>query len=402
MVHLVNPCLDKHEVVMDPACGTGGFLTGTIDYLRGQLTDRSTEDDKEAIEKSIVGIEKKQLPHLLCVTNLLLHGIDVPSQIDHRNTLARPWDDWRPDEQVDCVLTNPPFGGLEDEGVGSDYPADLRTRDTADMFLTLIVKKLLKDGGRGAVVLPDGFLFGSGVKARIKEMLLAECNLHTIIRLPKGVFAPYTGINTNLLFFTKGKPTETIWFYGHPYPEGQKSYSKTKPILLEEFAAEKAWWGQEENDFAERQESELTWKVDFRVRKQDAEAQAQPHWDKAEELNNDASALDTQVREVRDLIRGMTEPQERKLAEDQIEALKRDAEALRLQARDAQAAGDRLYWPIYNLDIRNPNAPEEEIHDPDELLEEYKTLLADIEETQEQLKSELSAALAHHFESEEF
>jgi type I restriction enzyme M protein len=303
---------------------------------------------------------------------------------------------------VECVITNPPFGGLEDEGVGSDYPADLRTRETADMFLTLIVKKLLKDGGRGAVVLPDGALFGEGIKGRIKKLLLDECNLHTIIiRLPNGVFAPYTSIKTNLLFFTKGRPTEAIWFYEHPYPEGQKSYSKTKPIRLEEFAAEKAWWGKEQNDFAERQESERAWKVDFKTKKQEAEAQAKPHWDKAEDLNNQAFTLENQARDLRNSIRGITDFDQRKLVEDQITELRTKADALRLQARDAQAAGDRLFWPIYNLDIKNPNAPEEESHDPDVLLEKYKKLLADIEETQEQLKSELGSALAHHFELEE-
>src|ERR1700754_1359405 len=289
MVQLVNPRLDKQEKVMDPACGTGGFLTATIDHLRGQLTEHSSTEDKNAIEQSIIGIEKKQLPHLLCTTNLLLHGIDLPSQADRYNTLGKGWNEWRLDERVECVITNPPFGGLEEEGVGSDYPPPLRTRETADMFLTLIVKKLLKDGGRGAVVLPDGALFGEGVKARVKELLMDECNLHTIIRLPNGVFAPYTSIKTNLLFFTKGKSTETIWFYEHPYPEGQKSYSKTKPILLKEFDAEKAWWGTEESDFAERQENECAWKIDFKSKKLDAEAAAKPHWDKAEELSTQAS-----------------------------------------------------------------------------------------------------------------
>jgi type I restriction enzyme M protein len=302
-------------------------------------------------------------------------------------------------ERVECVITNPPFGGLEDEGVGSDYPADLRTRETADMFLTLIVKKLLKDCGRAAIVLPDGALFGEGVKSKVKKLLLDECNLHTIIRLPNGVFAPYTTIKTNLLFFTKGKPTETIWFYEHPYPEGQKSYSKTKPIRLEEFAAEKAWWGKEENDFVERQENERAWKIDFKSKKLNAESQAKPHWDKAEELNNQASALDNQARDLRDSIKGVKEPEQRKSAEDQIAELRTNAEELRRQVRDTQAAGDSLYWPIYNLDIKNPNAPEEGSHDPDVLLEKYKKLLADIEETQEQLKSELASALAHHFES---
>jgi type I restriction enzyme M protein len=400
MVQLVNPRLDKREKVMDPACGTGGFLTATIDHLRGQLTEHSSTEDKNAIEESIIGIEKKQLPHLLCTTNLLLHGIDLPSQADRYNTLGKGWNEWRLDERVECVITNPPFGGLEEEGVGSDYPPPLRTRETADMFLTLIVKKLLKDGGRGAVVLPDGALFGEGVKARVKELLMDECNLHTIIRLPNGVFAPYTSIKTNLLFFTKGKRTETIWFYEHPYPEGQKSYSKTRPIRLEEFDAEKAWWGKEENDFVERQQSERAWKVDFKTKRQEAEAMAKPHWDKAEELNSQASALENQIRDLRDSIRGVKAAEQRKPVEDRMATLRASADQVRSQAREARAAGDRLYWPIYDLDISNPNTPEEESHDPDLLLEKYRKVLADIDETQEQLKSELGAALAHHFESE--
>lgn len=175
MVQLVNPRLEKHEIVLDPACGTGGFLTATIDHLRSQIpVNVDKEDYKVVIEQSIIGFEKKQLPHLLCTTNLLLHGIDVPSQIDNCNTLAQSWNDWDIDKQVDCVITNPPFGGMEEEGVGNDYPDDLRTRETSDMFLTLIIKKLLKDGGRCAVVLPDGFLFGEGIKNRIKK-----CNSST-------------------------------------------------------------------------------------------------------------------------------------------------------------------------------------------------------------------------------
>ena len=303
MVQLVNPRLDKREIVMDPACGTGGFLTATINHLRGQLPQQDSKDDLKSIEKLIIGVEKKQLPYLLCTTNLLLHGIDVPSQIDHRNTLAYPWENWDSGDEVDCVITNPPFGGMEDEGVGSDYPE--RTRETSDMFMMLIVEKLLRDGGRGAVVLPDGFLFGEGIKSRVKKLLMEKCNLHTIVRMPHGVFAPYTSIKTNLIFFTKGKPTETIWFYEHPYPEGRKSYSKTKPIRIEDFAGEKAWWGKEENDFVERQESELTWKIDFKAKKQSAEAQARPHWDKAQELNNQVSVLETQIRDLRNSLRAI-------------------------------------------------------------------------------------------------
>jgi len=402
MVNRVNPNLTKRETVMDPACGTGGFLTAAIDHLRHQLSDKSSADDQRAIEGLIHGIEKKQLPHLLCTTNMLLHGIDVPSQIDHSNTLGRPWNDWRADEKVDCLITNPPFGGYEDDGVGTDYPSDLKTRETADMFMALIIKKLLKDdGGRGAVVLPDGTMFGNTlIKGKLKELLLRECNLHTVIRLPNGVFAPYTTIKTNLLFFTKGKPTETIWFYEHPYPQGYKSYSKTKPIDYKEFKAEQDWWGKEEDGFADRVESELAWKVDFKTKKLEAEAAAKPHWDKAEQLNNQAAALDNQIRDLKSSIVGVTDAVQRKQVDDQTVLLREQADTLRLAARDAQTAGDRLYWPIYNLDIKNPNAAADEIHDPDALLLKYKELLGQIEDTQNQLKGELAAALAHHFTNE--
>jgi type I restriction enzyme M protein len=401
MVDRVAPNLAKRESVLDPACGTGGFLTAAIDSFRRQLTDKSSAEDKRAIEELIHGMEKKQLPHLLCTTNMLLHGIDVPSQIEHGNTLGRPWNDWSANDKVDCLITNPPFGGYEDDGVGADFPSDLRTRETADMFMALIIKKLLKDdGGRGAVVLPDGTMFGDGIKGKLKELLLRECNLHTVIRLPKGVFAPYTTIKTNLLFFTKGKPTETIWFYEHPYPEGYKSYSKTKPIRIEEFKVEQDWWGTEANDFADRLESERAWKVDFKTKKTEAEAAAKPYWDKAEELNNAASRLENQAKELKTSIVGVTDAAQRKKVEDEMASLREQLEPLRLQARDAQIAGDRLYWPIYNLDIKNPNAPEDEIHDPDLLLEKYKLLLGQIEDTQNQLKGELAAALAHHFTDE--
>jgi type I restriction enzyme M protein len=410
MADRVNPRLGKRETVMDPACGTGGFLTAAIDHFRNQLTTKSSAEDKRAIEDLIHGIEKKQLPHLLCTTNMLLHGIDVPSQIEHKNTLGIGWNEWNANDKVDCIITNPPFGGYEDDGVGSDYPADLRTRETADMFMALIIKKLLKENGRAAVVLPDGFLFGDGIKSTLKKLLLRDCKLHTIIRLPKGVFAPYTTIKTNLLFFTKGSTvddgtehfhTDTIWFYEHPYPPGYKSYSKTKPIRLEEFKPEQDWWGSEANDFADRVENEFAWKVDFKTKREQAEAAAHPHWQRAEELNNQAAAQEGEASDLRKSLVGSTDAAYREKIETQITELRAKAEPLRLQARDAQAAGDRVYWPIFNLDLKNPNAPEEETHDPDLLLEKYKKLLGEIEETENQLKSELAAALAHHFVDED-
>ncbi|MBC3346106.1 N-6 DNA methylase [Pseudomonas sp. SWRI196] len=410
MADRVNPRLDKREAVMDPACGTGGFLTAVIDHFRNQLTIKSSAEDKRAIEELIHGIEKKQLPHLLCTTNMLLHGIDVPSQIEHRNTLGIGWNEWSANDKVDCIITNPPFGGYEEDGVGSDYPADLRTRETADMFMALIIKKLLKENGRAAVVLPDGFLFGTGVKDELKKLLLRDCNLHTIIRLPKGVFAPYTTIKTNLLFFTKGTTvddgtehfhTDTIWFYEHPYPNGYKSYSKTKPIQFKEFKVEQEWWGDEANDFADRVENEFAWKIDFKAKREQAEAAAQPHWQRADDLNNQAAALEGEASDLRRSLIGSTGTAYREKIDNQIAGLRAKAETLRLQARDAKLAGDRIYWPIFNLDEPNPNKPQEETHDPDLLLEKYKKLLGEIEETENQLKSELGAALSHHFVGEE-
>lgn len=395
MVQMVNPSLKKRETVLDPACGTGGFLTSTIDHFTKQLTKKSSAEDKKAIEECIWGIEKKQLPHLLCVTNMLLHGIDVPSQIEHRNTLAKGWNDWSFNERVDCVITNPPFGGMEDDGVGNDYPSDVRTRETADMFLTLIVKKLLKEKGRGAVVLPDGTLFGEGVKAKVKEFLLRECNLHTIIRLPNGVFSPYTGIKTNLLFFTKGKPTETIWYYEHRYPEGVKSYSKTKPLRLDELQTIAEWWGKESNGFAERVETDQAWPHPFKTIKEEAEAKAEPHWDQAEVLSNEAAALNDKVKELRTAVKAESKPAKKKTLDDQLKELEQKLESVRQQAKDAQGTGDRIYWPIYNLDIKNPRAAEEESHDPDKLLKKYHALQKEIEETENFLHDELAAALAH-------
>lgn len=255
MVDMVDPRLG--ERVLDPATGTGGFLVCAIEHLRRQVKNAEHE---ALLQSSVLGVEKKQLPHMLCVTNLMLHGIEVPSNVRHDNTLARPLRDYTAADRVDVVLTNPPFGGVEEPGIEQGFPADVRTKETADLFLVLI-KHVLKPGGRAALVLPDGTLFGEGVKTRIKEQLLAECDLHTIVRLPNGVFAPYTGIKTNLLFFTKGRPTKAVWYYEHPYPPGVKSYNKTKPIRIEEFDVEKAWWGHEADGFAVRVENERAWKV---------------------------------------------------------------------------------------------------------------------------------------------
>jgi len=247
-----------NEKVLDPACGTGGFLSNVVEYKRENFV--KTASDEELMQSTIHGVEKKSLPHMLCTTNMILHGIDTPINIRHDNTLSTPLRNYTNKDRVDVIVTNPPFGGMEEDGIENNFPTTFRTRETSDLFLTLIIH-LLKPEGRAALVLPDGFLFGEGIKTRIKEKLLTDCNLHTIVRLPNGVFNPYTGIKTNLLFFTKGGPTKTVWYYEHPYPEGVKSYNKTKPMRFEEFETEIKWWGKESNNFKSRKETELAWKI---------------------------------------------------------------------------------------------------------------------------------------------
>ncbi|MCC7312538.1 MAG: SAM-dependent DNA methyltransferase [Sulfuritalea sp.] len=300
MVERVDPKLG--EKVLDPACGTGGFLTCTIEHVRKQYV-KTVEDEKQ-LQASIHGVEKKPLPHLLCTTNMLLHGIDVPTQIRHDNTLSRPLRDYGPRDRVEVIVTNPPFGGMEEDGIEQNFPATYRTRETADLFLVLITH-LLKDGGRAAVVLPDGTLFGEGIKTRIKQHLLETCSLHTIVRLPNGVFNPYTGIKTNLLFFTKGTSTQEVWFYEHPYPPGVTSYNKTKPMRIEEFEAERAWWHN-------RVENEYAWKVsadDIKARNYNLDIK-NPHSPDAEvhdpdTLLADYAALQQRIGRTRDKLKAV-------------------------------------------------------------------------------------------------
>ncbi len=251
--------IDPHpgEILFDPACGTGGFLTCSIRHMEDKNYIRRAED-RQRMESALRAVEKKQLPHMLCVTNMLLHGIEDPSFVRHDNTLARPYISYSQSDRVDIVVTNPPFGGREEDGIESNFPQHFRTRETADLFLALIVR-LLKTDGRAAVVLPDGTLFGEGVKTRLKEHLMEACNLHTILRLPNSVFKPYASIGTNLLFFEKGAPTKDVWFYEHRVPEGQKAYSMTKPIRLEHFQGCIDWWGGAAREG--REETPQAWKV---------------------------------------------------------------------------------------------------------------------------------------------
>jgi type I restriction enzyme M protein len=249
MVNRIDP--QPGEILFDPACGTGGFLTCAIGHMRERYVKKPKDEKK--MQQSLRATEKKQLPHMLCVTNMLIHNIDDPSFVHHDNTLARPYTSYTQSDRVDIVLTNPPFGGKEEDGIETNFPKHFQTRETADLFLALIVR-LLKTGGRAAVVLPDGTLFGEGVKTRLKEHLLEECNLHTIVRLPNGVFAPYTSIPTNVLFFERSGPTQDVWYFEHPLPEGRKNYTKTQPLQFEEFSPLIAWWDQ-------REKHERAWKV---------------------------------------------------------------------------------------------------------------------------------------------
>lgn len=225
------------ERMADFACGTGGFLTSTLNILAKQ---RETVEDTEKYNNAVFGIEKKAFPHLLAVTNLFLHEIDDP-EIIHGNTLEKNVRDYNEADKFDIIMMNPPFGGSELDAIKNNFPTDLRSSETADLFMAVIMYRLKQDG-RVGVILPDGFLFGNGVKNTLKKKLIEEFNLHTIIRLPHSVFAPYTSIHTNILFFDKTKKTEDTWFYRLDMPEGYKNFSKTKPMKSEHFNPVREWW----------------------------------------------------------------------------------------------------------------------------------------------------------------
>jgi len=248
VTEMINPRLG--EKVLDPACGTGGFLTSAIENIRKQ--DVKGVEDLKTLEKTIHGMEFKPLPFMLCVTNLILHDIEVPN-VDYTDSLNREYTSIGQKDRVDVILANPPFGASVTDGAETNFPLNFRTTESADLFLMLMVR-YLKEGGRAGIVLPDGSLTGDGVKQRIRQHFLENCNLHTIVRLPNSVFQPYASVATNLLFFEKGKPTKEIWYWEHKLPEGVKAYSKTKPIRRSEFDVLKKWW-------RKRKENEQAWKV---------------------------------------------------------------------------------------------------------------------------------------------
>jgi len=253
IVDMVNPSLG--EKIADPACGTGGFLVCAIEHMKNQVKNL---DDLKSLQNTITGTELKPLPYMLAVINLITHDIEVP-QIENGDSLGREYTSIKQRDRVDIIVANPPFGGVVGDGMETNFPLNFRTKESADLFLILFIQ-LLKDGGRAGIVLPDGSLTGDGVKQRVRQKLLEDCNVHTIVRLPQSVFAPYATVNTNLIFFEKGASTgsapatKEIWYYEHTLPEGQKAYNKTKPIRIEEFEPLKAWWNN-------REESEVAWKV---------------------------------------------------------------------------------------------------------------------------------------------
>ena len=251
IVTVMNPRLG--ELILDPAAGTGGFLVEAFEHLSAQA--KRAEDYERLQHGTLQGIEAKPLPYLLCEMNLLLHGMEYP-EIDPGNALRFPLREIGDRDRVDVIMTNPPFGGEEERGILSNFPDDKQTAETALLFLQLIMRKLRRQpkAGRAAVIVPNGTLFGDGVCARIKEELLKEFNLNTIVRLPNGVFAPYTSIPTNILFFDRSGPTKEVWYYEQPLPEGRKNYTKTQPVQFEEFQGCIAWW-------FKREEYDQAWKV---------------------------------------------------------------------------------------------------------------------------------------------
>jgi type I restriction enzyme M protein len=349
MVQVTDPRLG--ETVLDPACGTGGFLVEAYDHLAPQVS--SPEQRQTLQHASLYGQEAKPLPYMLAQMNLLLHGLEAP-QIAYGNTLDRRINEIGHSERVDVILTNPPFGGEEEVGIKANFPPNMQTAETTLLFLQYIMRKLrmagfgAERGGRAAVVVPNGTLFGDGISAVIKEEMLKEFRLHTIVRLPQGVFAPYTDISANLLFFERGGPTDTIWYYELPLPEGRKKYSKTAPLQFEEFAPVLAWWNA-------REEGPQSWRLDFAAKCAAALEAATPLWQQAEAERTASLALGKPIREVEQDIAAAGNDRKAEL-QVRLRELKTRQQAHEQAAKAAQAEGDALYWPIYNLDLKNPNA----------------------------------------------
>ncbi len=367
MVTVTDPQLG--EKMLDPACGTGGFLVETYSHLEKQC--KTVQQRRTLQEQSIFGGEAKSLPYMLCQMNLLLHGLESPD-IAKGNSLEQKLTEIKDSDRVDIILTNPPFGGEEERGIQGNFPDDKQTSETALLFLQLIMRKLkiTPKPGRAGVVVPNGTLFGDGVCARIKQELLTRFNLHTIVRLPNGVFSPYTSIPTNLLFFDRSGPTEHIWYYEQPLPEGKKNYTKTSPIQFEEFADCIEWWGK-------RKENDRAWKVNFAKEHEEALSKATTHWDAAKQAEADAGLVKKEIERIDQELADLESSQNGTVKNIQKQKdLKKEARAekvaeerrLRELAKTEKVTGDSLYWPVFNLDRKNPNAKDDFEHLPPEQL----------------------------------
>jgi len=373
MVEMLDPRLG--ETVLDPASGTGGFLAGAFDYLRPQA---KTIEDTEILQlRSIQGGEAKPLPYLLCQMNLLLHGLDYPA-LDYGNSLRFKLSDLGDSDRVDMLITNPPFGGEEERGILSNFPADKQTTETAVLFMQLIMRRLrvktqTQRGGRAAVVVPNGTLFELGISARVKQQLLANFNLHTVVRLPEGVFAPYTDIPANILFFEQGTPTTETWYYEVPVTEGRRKYSKTKPLQWDDLADLRAWW-------PNREPSELAWKVDIGAFIQTANNEARPYIEQANDLREKLSATRAELAAL-----VLADDKKVNLLKDQIKAIEK-------AEKEARAEGETRQLAAYNIDYKNPSRKEVEDHrEPAELLSSV------MEKEQQILKmmTEITSMFAH-------
>lgn len=370
IVQVMEPKLG--ETIFDPACGTGGFLVEAYEYLKKNCSAQ----DWQILQKSIIGGEAKSLPLMLAHMSLLLHGFEYPD-IDDGNSLRFTLSEMGEKDWVDVILTNPPFGGEEEDRIKNNFPPDRQTKETALLFLQLIMRRLRQrpKPGRAAVVFPNGVLFGDNTCAKLKEDLLKDFNLHTIVRLPNGVFAPYTGIPTNLLFFDRSGQTDEIWYYELPLPEGRKTYTKTKPIQDEDFAECVAWW-------KNREENAQAYKYNFREAYNQAIKQATPHWDAAKQAEEVTNQLAKTVKELTEKIQSLqnsildfSPPKEVaqiniqiKLLKDEIKQAQIEEKSQREISKDEKAKGDAIYSAIYNLDRKNPNNQQDFEHLPPEQL----------------------------------
>lgn len=360
------------ETIFDPACGTGGFLVEAYEYLKKNCSAQ----DWQTLQKSIIGAEAKSLPLMLAHMSLLLHGFEYPD-IDDGNSLRFTLSEMGEKDWVDVILTNPPFGGEEEDRIKNNFPPDRQTKETALLFLQLIMRRLRQrpKPGRAAVVFPNGVLFGDNTCAKIKEDLLNNFNLHTIVRLPNGVFAPYTNIPTNLLFFERSGQTDEIWYYELPLPEGRKTYTKTKPIQDEDFAECVAWW-------KNREENKQAYKYNFREAYNQAIKEATLHWNAAKKAEETANQLAKTVKELAEKIQGLqnsildfSPAKDIAQIKKQIQEVKDEAKQAQTNeqtqreiAKDDKAKGDAIYWTIYNLDRKNPNGQKDFEHLPPEQL----------------------------------